>query len=217
MPAPWRFGSTHSGPPLMRKVRRQLVIIGRVRDVERVTVEVPSARGVRPTAVWARPGGGSNGQLLSYSQPRRGRDWMIRPHTFASRAATRGMSIVADPPAGVVVEADPRALGQTIANLLDNALKHTPAGGAIRLAARTGLDGRAEFAVSDTGPGIPPEERTRVLERFARLDNSRSTRGSGLGLSQVAATARLHDADLTLEDAKPGLRVLLRFPAPRPA
>lgn len=112
---------------------------------------------------------------------------------------------------------DRNLLSQAVANLLDNALKHTPAGGTIRLSARTDMDGRAEIAVSDTGPGIPPEERTRVLERFARLDNSRSTRGSGLGLSQVAATARLHDADLILEDSKPGLRVLLRFPAPRPA
>lgn len=109
---------------------------------------------------------------------------------------------------------DRNLLSQAIANLLDNALKHTPAGGAIRLSARTGTDGRAEIEVSDTGPGIPAEARTRVLERFARLDNSRTTRGSGLGLSQVAATARLHDADLVLEDAKPGLRVLLRFPAP---
>jgi signal transduction histidine kinase len=112
---------------------------------------------------------------------------------------------------------DRNLLSQTVANLLDNALKHTPSGGTIRLSARTGPDGRAEIEVSDTGPGIPAESRTRVLERFARLDNSRSTRGSGLGLSQVAATARLHDAELILDDAKPGLRVLIRFPAPPPA
>ena len=112
---------------------------------------------------------------------------------------------------------DRNLLSQAVANLLDNALKHTPPGGAVRLSARTGIDGRAEIEVSDTGPGIPAEARTRVLERFARLDNSRTTRGSGLGLSQVAATARLHDADLILDDAKPGLRVLLRFPAPPPA
>jgi signal transduction histidine kinase len=112
---------------------------------------------------------------------------------------------------------DRNLLSQAVANLLDNALKHTPSGGAIRLSARIGVDGRADIEVSDTGPGIPAEARTRVLERFARLDNSRTTRGSGLGLSQVAATARLHDADLILDDANPGLRVLLRFPAPPPA
>ena len=111
---------------------------------------------------------------------------------------------------------DRNLLSQAVANLLDNALKHTPSGGTIRLSARIGMDGRAEIEVSDTGPGIPAEARTRVLERFARLDNSRSTRGSGLGLSQVAATARLHDADLILDDANPGLRVLLRFPTPPP-
>jgi signal transduction histidine kinase len=116
------------------------------------------------------------------------------------------------------VEGTPTALGdrnllsQTLANLLDNALKHTPAGGRIVLAARIGPDGRPEIAVSDTGPGIPAEERSRVLERFVRLDTSRSTKGSGLGLSLVAATARLHDAELSLEDNDPGLRVRLRFP-----
>jgi signal transduction histidine kinase len=109
---------------------------------------------------------------------------------------------------------DRNLLSQAVANLLDNALKHTPAGGTIRLSARVGVDGRAELTVEDTGPGIPVEARTRVLERFARLDSSRSTPGSGLGLSQVAATARLHDADLSLEDNAPGLRVRLRFPTP---
>lgn len=109
---------------------------------------------------------------------------------------------------------DRNLLSQAIANLLDNALKHTPSGGAIRLSARIGADGRAEITVADTGSGIPAEARTRVLERFGRLDNSRSTRGSGLGLSQVAAIARLHDVDLSLEDNTPGLRVRLRFPVP---
>ncbi len=111
---------------------------------------------------------------------------------------------------------DRNLLSQAIANLLDNALKHTPAGGTIRLSARTDGNGRPEILVSDTGPGIPVESRGRVLERFARLDRSRSTRGSGLGLSVVAATARLHDAELTLEDNEPGLRVRLRFLALEP-
>ncbi len=108
---------------------------------------------------------------------------------------------------------DRNLLSQAIANLLDNALKHTPAGGTIRLSARIDGDGRPEIQVSDTGPGIPVEFRGRVLERFARLDQSRSTRGSGLGLSVVAATARLHDAALILEDNEPGLRVRMCFPA----
>lgn len=109
---------------------------------------------------------------------------------------------------------DRNLLSQALSNLLDNALKHTPAGGRVELAATTGPDGRPEITVSDTGPGIPAEARSRVLERFARLDSSRSTKGSGLGLSLVAATARLHDAELILEDNHPGLRVRLRFPIP---
>lgn len=109
---------------------------------------------------------------------------------------------------------DRNLLSQALANLLDNALKHTPAGGRITLGAATGPDGRPEITLSDTGPGIPKEARSQVLERFTRLDSSRSTKGSGLGLSLVAATARLHDAELILEDNDPGLRVRLRFPAP---
>ena len=95
----------------------------------------------------------------------------------------------------------------------DNAFNHTPEGGSIALAARRDADGQPEFSIADTGPGIAADERERVLERFVRLDDSRSTPGSGLGLSQVAATARLHYADLSLEDNAPGLRVRLRFPA----
>jgi signal transduction histidine kinase len=65
--------------------------------------------------------------------------------------------------------------------------------------------------VADSGPGIPAVDRSRVLERFVRLDPSRSTPGSGLGLSLVAAILRLHNARLSLEDNEPGLRVRIRF------
>ena len=66
--------------------------------------------------------------------------------------------------------------------------------------------------VSDNGPGIPAGERARVLERFYRLDLSRNTPGTGLGLALVAAVATLHGAALRLDDAAPGLRVTLAFP-----
>lgn len=121
---------------------------------------------------------------------------------------TLDMKIASNPS----VDGDRNLLSQAVANLLDNALKHTPAGGRIVLAVGTGADNRPEIVVSDTGPGIPADARERVLERFTRLDSSRSTTGSGLGLSQVAATARLHDAELRLEDNNPGLRVKLLFP-----
>ena len=68
------------------------------------------------------------------------------------------------------------------------------------------------MTVSDDGPGIPAVERERVFRRFYRLDASRSTPGSGLGLSFVAAVAKLHDATISLEDNEPGLRVVVAFP-----
>ena len=112
------------------------------------------------------------------------------------------------------VYGDRDLLFQAIANLLDNAIKSTPAGGTIEL--RAGQDGHAvEIAVSDSGPGIPEELRDKVLQRFYRIDESRTAPGHGLGLSLVQAVAQLHGADLRLEDAGPGLSVVLRIPRPQ--
>jgi signal transduction histidine kinase len=101
-------------------------------------------------------------------------------------------------------------LFQAIGNLIDNAAKYGAGGGRVSLTVRGG-DGGPEVVVADRGPGIPEADRARVLERFVRLDSSRSTPGNGLGLSLVAAIARLHDAALTLDDNHPGLKVTLRF------
>ena len=107
---------------------------------------------------------------------------------------------------------DRTLLGQALANLIENAMRHTPPG--TRITLRSGQeDGVAWLEVADTGPGIPEDERGNVLKRLYRLDRSRNTPGSGLGLSLVAGIARLHRADLTLADAEPGLRVRLSFPA----
>ena len=99
---------------------------------------------------------------------------------------------------------------QALVNLIDNALKYAPRRSRIDVAANAT---RAEVSlrVSDSGPGIPETERLRVLERFVRLEASRHSPGSGLGLSLVAAVARLHDAQLVLEDNGPGLKVTLTF------
>lgn len=105
-------------------------------------------------------------------------------------------------------------LAQAVSNLLENALKYTPAGGAITLRLRRN-DGDMELSVADTGPGIPSAQRRRVLERFVRLDNARHTPGNGLGLSLVQAVARLHQAEFQLDDAGPGLRATLRFAGTR--
>ncbi|MGD8810580.1 MAG: HAMP domain-containing sensor histidine kinase, partial [Gammaproteobacteria bacterium] len=115
---------------------------------------------------------------------------------YEAAAEEQGQTLTLEIDGAPTAKGDRNLLSQALANLLDNALKHTPAGGRITLGAGTGPDGRPEITVADTGPGIPAEARGRVLERFARLDSSRSTEGSGLGLSLVAATARLHDADL---------------------
>ncbi len=114
-------------------------------------------------------------------------------------------------------------LSQAMANLMDNAIKYTPEGGAVHVDfhAPPSAGGMAEFTVSDTGPGIPEADRERVFNRFVRLEASRSQPGSGLGLSLVAAVARLHDGRLELgESAMPnveranasGLRATLRLP-----
>ena len=101
-------------------------------------------------------------------------------------------------------------LFQALANLVDNAIKNTPDGGTISLAVQTGA-GKVRLVVADTGPGIPETDRDRVLEPFVRLDSSRSTPGSGLGLALVAAIARLHGARVELDDNRPGLSVALVF------
>jgi signal transduction histidine kinase len=103
-------------------------------------------------------------------------------------------------------------LFQATANLVDNALKHTPAGGSIAIAA-IAMRAECRLVVSDSGAGIPANERERVLEPFVRLDSSRSTPGSGLGLALVAAITRLHGGRVTLGDNAPGLIVTLAFPA----
>jgi signal transduction histidine kinase len=113
------------------------------------------------------------------------------------------------------IDGDRDLLFQAIANLVDNAIKYTPAGGRIALGLEPKGEG-AEVYVADTGPGIPADQRERVFDRFHRLESSRSTPGSGLGLSLVRAVARLHGATIRLTDNAPGLRVALLLPR-RPA
>ena len=116
----------------------------------------------------------------------------------------------ADADAELRVHGDRDLLFQALANLLDNAIKYTPHGGEIALRARS-VDDAIEITVADSGPGIPAPLRDKVLQRFYRIDASRSEPGHGLGLSLVQAVAQLHAAELRLEDAAPGLRVVLRL------
>jgi len=110
-------------------------------------------------------------------------------------------------------------LAQALANILDNAVKYTPAGGAIMLRVRRRSSGEVEFSVTDTGPGVPETDRERVIQRFVRLENSRNEPGAGLGLSLVAAVAEAHGGRLELDEGPgkvgehgPGLRVALILP-----
>ena len=110
------------------------------------------------------------------------------------------------PDAPVFVSGNKSLLGQVFANLIENALRHAPEGAKISVLVSQS-SGAAHIAVSDNGPGIPAEERENVLRRLYRLERSRTTPGSGLGLSLVAAIIHMHDGELRLEDNAPGLRV----------
>lgn len=120
---------------------------------------------------------------------------------------------------GLYVHGEPGLVTQAVSNLIENALKYTYDQGRVEVRAVRRADGRIEIAVSDDGPGIAPEDRDRVLERFVRLESARSTPGAGLGLSLVAAVARLHKGGLHLRDGlgvqgeRRGLGAVLVLPA----
>jgi signal transduction histidine kinase len=140
---------------------------------------------------------------------------------YEPAAEERGLKLDVSAKERIFVCADRQLLGQAITNLLDNAIKYgTPGNGSVPRAkarAEIGIVARrdgdmAEIIVTDHGPGVPEQDRERVLGRFVRLEASRSEPGSGLGLSLVAAVASLHGGTLKLEDNKPGLRAVLSLP-----
>ncbi|MCC6788618.1 MAG: HAMP domain-containing histidine kinase [Hyphomonadaceae bacterium] len=120
---------------------------------------------------------------------------------------------------GLYIYGEPGLFTQAVSNLIENALKYTYENGRVEVRAVRRVDGRIEIAVSDDGPGIAPEDRDRVLDRFVRLESARSTPGAGLGLSLVAAVARLHKGGLHLRDGlggqgeRKGLGAVLVLPA----
>ena len=115
----------------------------------------------------------------------------------------------------VTVRGDRRLLNQLFVNLIENAILHCPPASDIEVEL-AGDTRQPIVRVRDTGPGIPAEEREKVFRRLYRLEKSRTTRGSGLGLSLVAAIAELHSAKVTLADNKPGLVAEIMFDqAPR--
>ncbi|MHB8535395.1 MAG: sensor histidine kinase [Sulfuricaulis sp.] len=131
--------------------------------------------------------------------------------TYIPVAEDSGHKIDCEIAPGVTIRGDRELLTQMFANLIENALSHTPSGTGIRLSLES-LSPGVLVTVADRGPGIPTSETRKVLQRFYRLDNSRGTPGSGLGLALVAAVAELHGVEMVLSDHRPGLRVALRFP-----
>ena len=109
------------------------------------------------------------------------------------------------------VSGDEELLMQMLVNVIENSIRHCPAGSNVKLTLDED-EGALAVTVHDDGPGIPQSEHDRVFDRMYRVDKSRSTRGNGLGLSLVAAIADLHGAVIKLESQSPGLRVIVRFP-----
>jgi two-component system sensor histidine kinase TctE len=130
---------------------------------------------------------------------------------FFDRALQADIDLGAEA-APVSIHADPSLLDDLLSNLVDNALKYTPAGGSVTASAGA-HNGKVFLAVEDTGPGIPEDERQRVRQRFYRLPNSPG-HGSGLGLAIVDEIARLYDATVAIGPGADGLgtRVELQFP-----
>ena len=125
-------------------------------------------------------------------------------------AEEKGLEFVWRKPEPICIFGVRQSLAQAINNLLENAIKYTPSGGRIELLVRQ-VGNEAIVTVNDTGSGIPAEFREKALQRFQRLDSSRTESGSGLGLSLVSAVAKLHNAKLVLDDNAPGLSVKLIF------
>jgi signal transduction histidine kinase len=132
---------------------------------------------------------------------------------YDAAAEPAGTSLTVAGDSEVLVTGDRDQIFDAIANLVDNAIKHGRTGGRVVVASET-VDGRPVISIADDGPGIPPDEYEHVFKRFYRLEHSRYTPGNGLGLSLVAAVARLHGARIEMLDNSPGLKLRLWFSGP---
>jgi len=137
-------------------------------------------------------------------------------------ADEKGIALKIDAPTAARVRGNRELVSQALANLIDNAIKYAGSNGKVNgvpaeIVVKADNDGeRITLSVADRGPGIPDADRARVVERFVRLEQSRSEPGSGLGLSLASAVARLHGGDLKLEDNNPGLRTTIALPRAGP-
>lgn len=136
---------------------------------------------------------------------------------YEPAAEEAGFELRTSAATGLWLKANRQLIGQAVANLIDNALKYAADASRSRefrfidVAISDAAD-ETLISVADKGPGISPEDRERALKRFVRLEKSRTRPGTGLGLSLVAAVARMHGGDVLLEDNAPGLKAILRLP-----
>jgi signal transduction histidine kinase len=124
-------------------------------------------------------------------------------------AELKGVTVSTECSGEATVAGDALLIAQALSNLIDNALKYGQKNGTVSIAVVGRANGSVEITVADDGPGISDDEKPKVTERFYRGDTSRGTPGAGLGLSLVAAVARLHGGSLVLSDNNPGLRATL--------
>ena len=127
-------------------------------------------------------------------------------------AESKGVAMIVDAAMPVPARGDEDLMREAISNLIDNAIKFTPSGGVVRIEARM-AEGRPFALVSDTGVGVPTQERAKIFDRFYRGERSGQTPGHGLGLSIAETIANLHGFKLTVEDNNPGARFELRAAA----
>ncbi|HEY6431006.1 MAG TPA: sensor histidine kinase, partial [Acetobacteraceae bacterium] len=135
---------------------------------------------------------------------------------YDAGAEDKDVRLAVDVPATLPAYGDRALIQQAVANLVDNAVKFSPAGGTVTLRAVSGGRGPS-IIVSDQGAGIPATDRGRATERFFRGETARSTPGAGLGLALVQAVAQLHGGELRLGDGNPGLVASLSIPVPEEA
>ena len=138
---------------------------------------------------------------------------------FEAVASDKGLEFESEIEQGVKAFGNRDFLAQALANLLDNAIKYTPAGGGVTFRLRRTSQREVEFSITDTGPGVPEKDRARIAERFVRLENSRTLPGVGLGLAMVDAVAVAHKGRLVIDEGPgvfdgkgPGLRTALVLP-----
>lgn len=135
---------------------------------------------------------------------------VVEAFTPSAEQQRQTLKLAGDGP--IPLMGDAQLITQMLANLVENSLRHAGAGARISLTIGRHESGRAFISVRDNGAGIPESERQRVFDRFYRLERSRTTPGSGLGLAMVAAVAKLHGAEIELLDAAPGLDARVTFP-----